>query len=297
MKSKKETISIKGFLEISIIRPEKVGGVVDVRGLVEPYYNRQTEFNHALITFGNFFDRMKGKRVPIDQRWGWKRRLTPKEVIIFPNDSAMDSLTRIANTEGAYEDLGFKKEYRKNLKLVLEEIKSGGLLNPQATRVAVKRAGVVAAEFLHGPNVTLVYEAKRLPFVDGTLGVGMDDEERILTLENLTGKEIEIDEVFLASGSTIMAFMVDCFTQGIKPKSLIIVAPFLAQQGAEAVLNLGSQIDWEIRILANRTYYWLNDYWYVLVTPEEKIWEEVSGGNRSKEVQAGGDAGDLTEID
>lgn len=297
MKRGKETISIEDFPEITVIRPERAGGVVSVQGLVESYYTKQTEFNHALITFGDFFDRMRNDIVPVKQRWGWHGRSTPQEIAVFPNDSVMDNLTRIANTPGAYENPKLKRKYRRNLEVVLGTIKVGALLNSKVTRVAVKRAGVVAAEFLHGPNTTFVYEAKRLPFVDRTLGVGMDDEDKILIPQNLDKKDIEIDEVFLASGSTILAFMVDCYTRGTKPKSLTIIAPFVTQQGAEAVLSLGSQIDWEIRILTNRIYYWLNDHWYVLVTPEEKIWQEVSGGNSSQEVQAGGDAGDLTEID
>lgn len=277
-----------------VIKPEKSGGIVSVVGLVEAYYTKQTEFNHAVITFGNFFEKMKGV-VPLRQRWGLKARI-PELVQIFSSNRNMDNLTRLANTAGAYENPKLKTRYKENLKKVLESIGQEGNLNPKATIVAIKRAGVVAAQFLHPGNEFCVFEAKRLPFINGTLGVGMEDMNGILPPENLGGKDLEIDEVFLASGATILAFMVDCYSRKIKPNSLTIVAPFLTQQGAEAVLKLSSQIGWQTRILGARIYWWLNDHWYVLVTPEERIWQEISQDDNSKEVQAGGDAGDLTEI-
>jgi len=297
----KETVSIKGFPPIIIIRPG-LGEMVSVKGYLTPDYTKQTEFNHAIVGFGPFFEGMKGL-VPPEKRWG-AGQTAPEEVLVLgyqPQYSkiingTMDILTRIANTEGAYESQSLKEKYRRNLEEVLKIFKSSGWLEPEAEKVAVKRAGVVAAEFLHGSGKALIYEAKRLPLLDGTLGVGMDDPEKVLTPENLDGKKLEIDEVFLASGSTILAFMADCYSQKIRPTGVTIVAPFVAQQGAEAVLNFASQINWRVRIITARIYYWLNDHWYVLVTPEEAVWSKLAGDNSTREIQAGGDAGDLTEI-
>lgn len=290
----KKMVSVELFPPITVIRPDKENGVVSVKGLLIPHYIKQTEFNHAVITFGEFFEEMKGI-VPLEQRWGFGTKV-PENVFIFPADENMDNLTRLANTAGVYENPALKKEYRKNLEEVLAIIAQNAKLDPNATIVAIKRAGVVVAQFLHQSNRFLTYEAKRLPFADGTLGVGMEDQGGILTPENLDRRDLEVDEVFLASGVTILAFMIDCYSREIRPKSLTIVAPFITQQGAEAVLNLSSQIGWQTRILGSRIYYWLNNRWYVLVTPEEQIWDEVSGGDTQVEVQAGGDAGDLTEI-
>lgn len=293
---KKELVSLPGFGELTVIRPETLADVVDVGDFVEEYYRNRTRFNHAVIDFGNFFDGMK-RAVPIEaaKRWGVEQPI-PEEVTVLANDPAMNSMTRIANTPGAYEDPSLKRQYRASLEEALETIKSGQLLDPEATKIAVKRAGAVAAEILHGRGRALVYEGKRLPLIDGSLAVGMEDPDRVLTVGNLNGKNVEVSEVFLASGSTILGLMADGHSRGIKPESLTVVAPFATQQGAEAVLALSSRIGWQTRILTNRVYHWLNEHLYVLVTPEEEIWREVSAGNRDREVQAGGDAGDLTEL-
>jgi len=233
--------------------------------------------------------------VPVRERWGCLPFPSmPSEVVCLPNDLAMNEMTRVANTPGVYEDLSLKIKFRKSLGEALGTIRESQLLDSGSQRVAVKRAGVVAAELLHGPDKALVYEAKRLPF-DGTLGVGMDDPDRVLTADNLDGQDVEIDEVFVASGITVLGFMADIHSRGIRPESLTIVAPFTAQRGAEAILDLSSRIGLKTRILTNRIYYWLNDHWYVLVTPEEEIWQEIAGDDPNVEVQAGGDAGDLTE--
>lgn len=275
---RKQEIKIEGFPPLVVIRPEKGSGEVSVEGLVESYYTKQTNFNHAVVPFGDFFEGMKGI-VPQKKRWGTETSI-PENVLIFPADENMDSLTRLANTKGVYENLDLKREYRESLRKILENLYKKANLNPRAKIIAIKRAGVVAAQFLHPESHFLTFEAKRLPFVDGTLGVGMEDKDRVLTPKNLKG-DIEIDEVFLASGATILAFMIDCYSRKIRPESLTIVAPFIAQQGTEAVLKLSARLGWQIRILGSRIYYWLNDHWYVLAAPN---------------IQAGGDAGDLTEI-
>ncbi|MBL7078415.1 hypothetical protein ISS42_02045 [Candidatus Shapirobacteria bacterium] len=291
---KKKRISLRGFPEILVTRPTD-GGLVSVKGLLQSHYDRQTEFNHAVITFSEFFESMRNSTLPVEERWATGRAL-PSRLIVLADDPTMDEITVIANTPGAYENHELKKQYRDNLERVMQEIKEKGKLNPEATVIGIKRAGEVAVNMLHGPDKALLFEAKRLPFRNGSLGVGIEDKDRVLGFANLNGKVVEINEVFLASGATVLAFIIDCHSRGIKPERMDIVAPFTTQQGAEAVLSLSSQIGWETRIIVNRIYYSLNGKWYVLVTPQEKIWQKVSGGNAEVEVQAGGDAGDLTEI-
>jgi len=286
---------ILGNSEIIIVRPDD-GKRVDVYGLVGSHYDRQTDFGHCVVDLGDRFKRMKNSVISEEERWEIGQNLPP-QVSIVPNDEAMDQMTIFANTPGVYENSELKKEYRKSLAGVMAGIKESGKLNPVATPVAIKRAGVVAAEMLDGKNNALVFEAKRLPFQNGHLGVGIEDEDGILNAGNLHGKEIEIDEVFLASGSTLIALMLELNLRGIEPKSLAIVAPFATQQGIEAVLKTSTSLGWKTKIVASRIYYALDENLYVLVTPQEKVWQEITKGDKSVMVQAGGDAGDLTEIE
>ncbi|MFH1601340.1 MAG: hypothetical protein ABIB61_00055 [Candidatus Shapirobacteria bacterium] len=293
--SKKKKIIIEDFLEALIIRP-KDSAKISVNSQLQPHYNRQTEFNHCVIKFGNFFDDLKNSLIPLKERWPEFGSM-PTQVFLCPQNEAMDQMTIIANNPRAYFNKDLKKKYRLSLAAALKEIAKKANLSSNSQKIAIKRAGVVAANLLRGPNKALIYEAKRLPFLDGALGVGVEDEQGILAKANLDNQDLEIDEVFLASGSTILAFIIDCHSRSIKPKSLTIIAPFTTQLGAKTVLDLSRRLGWNTKILANRIYYQMDDHWYVLVTPQEAVWKKVSKGNKKIKVQAGGDAGDLTEKD
>ncbi len=288
----KERITL-GNSEIIVVRPNQGERLNIDRELLGDHYDRQTDFGLAVIDLGDHLESMKGLVIPEEERWGTKN--LPSKVSLVPNDSAMDEITIIANDPNAYSDSELQEEYGNNLETVMKGIKESGKLNSNAVRVAIKRAGVVAAKMLHEEDNALAFEAKRLPIKTGGLAVGIEDEDGVLTPENLDGKDIEIDEVFLASGSTLIAFMLELDSREIKPKSITVVAPFTTQQGAQAMLDVSISLGWETKIVASRIYYVLNDDLYVMVTPEEEVWEKVTKGDLEKPVQAGGDAGDLTE--
>jgi len=192
--------------------------------------------------------------------------------------------------------------YTEALRLVANSLKAAdGYLDEEAVKIGVVRAGAVAYALFYGqkdPELIncRLYEAKRLPAKDGTFAVGEDDPYQVISREEIDGQVVEIDEVFLASGATIIAFMLDCYSQGIRPKELKIVAPFIDQHGAELIKRVAEALNWKVQISGAKLYYSLNKKLYVIIEEENPLHgllQKIYPGR--KDFQAGGDAGDGTE--
>ena len=191
--------------------------------------------------------------------------------------------------------------YTEALQLVADSLKADGYLDEETVKVGVVRAGAVAYVLFYGqedPELIncRLYEAKRLPAKDGTFAVGEDDPYQVISREEIDGQVVEIDEVFLASGATMVAFMLDCHTQGIGPAELKIVAPFIDQHGAELVKRVAEALNWKVRIIGAKLYYSLNPKLYVMIGRENLLYgllQKIYPGR--DDFQAGGDAGDGTE--
>ncbi len=272
-----------------------IPGPVEVGGQLTDHYHGPTRFD-LLVDWGRKLDRFRNYQTPPSQKW--RKDNLPDEVEILEWQQRdvgqfMDQLTWLANQPDAYENKMVKLSYRDALGEVYRFIGKNNI-NHQALPLGIIRAGGVAARLLHPDQDALLINMKRLPFKDGGFKVGIIDENRVLKT-NFRGKVLEIDEVFLASGLTIASLLLTLRLYSNLPAKVVIIAPFTTQVGAEWLLSLARELGIELRLIAARLYWYLDENLYVWEDPERRIYHQLAAKG-VKPIFAGGDAGDLTEV-
>ncbi len=286
-------MEISGWPPLTIFTPDKEKWI-DVAGFVKKdVYHGPTKFNHSVVIFGNLFNPLSGSFIS-EKRKRWSKKKHPSEIKVlsfaYPEMGRyFDEISRIANTEDAYNhsSLGssLRKKYRESLRPIFQLLKKANRNSEDVVRIAVLRAGRTAAKLMgyKKPHYQEV-EAKRLPFIDGSLGVGLAGRNvsRILSQKNLKKKTLEFEEVCGATMVTLSTFVIDLYTKEIKPKKIIMNAPIVVQQGAEILIKLCHALGFDLQINAGKLYFGLDDKWYIHT-------------DRSQKEMALGDAGDLCQ--
>ncbi len=268
----------------------------DVGNELTHHYHGPTKFEY-LIDWGFELKKIQSYQTPVDQRWLVGH--TPKEVEILEWQDHrfsgwMDQLTLIANHPQVYNNRELKKAYTNTLAKIFEAIAQRATNGQdRGLPLGIIRAGAIAAYFLHPNKKRLLVNMKRLPFKDGRFGVGLIDKAGVLS-QNFSGQTIEIDEVFLASGLTIISLLKILNQLNNLPAKVNIIAPFVTQVGIQWLLQIGQKLNLSITITGVRLYWHLDENLYVREVDSRPIYQRLAK-QVAQPVFAGGDAGDLVD--
>lgn len=234
-------------------------------------------------------------QTPPDRRWAGGKGNHPNSVRVGEwLDPAigefMGKLTILANQPGAANNKEAQEAYFHLLEQVFERMHP---IIPSGTSqlLGIVRAGAVAARIFHPDRDILFLDMKRLPWRDGNFAVGIRDPWNTIA-KIKPGGYLEVDEVFLASGLTIVSLIQALAEQGKLPAAMTIVAPFLTQPGAEWVLQAAKNYRVELTIVGARLYWQLDSNLYVLDEPSRRGCQKLAHQG-IVHCFAGGDAGDL----
>ena len=266
---------------------------VDSRQL-DSHYHGPYEFDF-LVPGDGYPSRLRKHQTPPERRWTLKNH--PLNVIVaewyFPKiGSLMDQLTILANHPRAYQSQKVQGDYYRILKQAVHSLAS--YVPGKTQPLGIIRAGAVVAKMLH-PNCqnTLFLNMKRLPFKDGRFRVGIIDRQK--AFGQITSQTpLEIDEVVLASGLTLVGLIRALASEGHLPKTINVIAPFLTQPGAEWLLQTAADYHLRLTLIGARLYWHLDQNLYVLEDQQRQAYRQLilRGINP---VLAVGDAGDLLD--
>ncbi len=264
-------------------------------GSLAEHYRGPLEFDYLIDSFPSPPFSLREYQTPLDQRWTADKGSHPAGIWIGEwLDPAigefMDRLTELANQPEAVENEEVQRVHFNLVRQVLERI---SLRIPAASGqvLGIVRAGAVAAKILHPEEKILFLDMKRLPWRDGSFAVGIRDPWGTLA-KIKPGGYLEVDEIFLASGLTMVALLQLLAEQGKLPAAMTIAAPFLAQPGAEWVLQVAKEQGIELTIVGARLYWQLDKNLYVLDESSRRGCQKLIR-QKIAPCFAGGDAGDF----
>ena len=251
------------------------GKTVKVRRIKEGHIPEVTEFNFAIVEFGNFFDYVKDKTVPVSQRC--LKSLERFRILAYEYPrvvgQAMEKITRLANPLEAQKHK--KSENRFQYQKALGEVCS--IMAQEAWREGIdgtlgflmERGALLTGAFYNYPSDYVArIVAKRLDYENGEFGLGLSDFRPPRNLKRF--RKLHIQEDCIATGDSIAGSILVLKNKGIVFDEVQIDAVAATQKGVEFIQRylkyLGIK---KVMVKVGGLCFRLGEHFYLRRTKEE----------------------------
>lgn len=233
-----------------------------------------TEFNFAIVEFGNYFDYVKDKTLPVSLR---KKISTKKLQVLALNqpkvfNPILNTITKLANLKNnSFKNNKKRFIYQEALSKICgsfaKESWQNGINNTLA--LILERGAILTGAFYNYPRE---YQAriiaKRLDYENGKFGLGLSNLKLPKNLKKFN--KLHIQEDCIATGDSIGGTVLALKEYGLKFSQVQIDAAVVVQTGAEFLLKFLKYIGIKnITINAGGLCYKMDQHFYLQRTKEE----------------------------
>ncbi len=231
--------------------------VFDVSELVDNY-SRRTKFNYLYLDFDLLFKDLSTFK--LDER---SIKVLPQTKDLI---KAFEVIKSYANTDKLTVE--FAKETLMSYQFIYTKLEERyHWMELDSFIVPLRGGGIISKLFKLDKQKVLEIEAKRLPLKRelGVFGLGMNFQGNVDQLDNfmdsLSGKEVAILEVCIATGMTTLGFLLDLYIRKVKPKKIVFLTSASSKQGTAVIQAVARQLDFSVEFVTGMMVDNLIDYY------------------------------------